>query len=84
MVGAVIAGAIFIVTIVALTVMWIVHNRSVGAGARRKHLAAADNTVNQVDDIVDRYYPQLDIVGQAMAADIRQVISKHRKDTVSR
>lgn len=84
MVGAVIVGAIAIVTIIALTVVWIVHNRSVGAGARRKHVAAADDTVNRVDDIVDRYYPQLDYVGQAMAADIRQVISKHRKDIVSR
>lgn len=51
---------------------------------RRKDLDTATSTVNAVDDIVDRYHPQLDIVGQAMAAEIRDVISKHRKDIVSR
>jgi hypothetical protein len=82
--GALVAGAITIVALLVVGGVGVFVSREPGRRVRRKHLAAAHAAVNDIDDIVDRYHPQLDIVGQAMAADIRQVISKHRKDIVSR
>lgn len=79
MVAAIIAGAITIVAILALTTAGIVSRREPDR-PRRRQLTAAHKTVNDIDDVVDQYHPQLDLVGQAMAAEIRQLISKHRKD----
>lgn len=52
--------------------------------ARRKDLAAATAAINAVDDLVDRYQPQLDLVGQALAEDIRKTVSQYRKDITHR
>lgn len=58
--------------------------REPGRKARRKDLKAARSTINGIDDIVDRYQPQLDLVGRAMTEEIRKLISQHRKETNQR
>lgn len=81
--GVLIGGAVLLMLALAVAGVVLYTVREPGQKVRRKQLTAATRTVNAIDDIVDRYYSQLDIVGAAMATDIRQVISKHRKDTVS-
>lgn len=78
--GIVIGGAIAIILVLAVAGVVLYVVREPGRKVRRKELAAATNTVNAIGDLVDRYHPQLDDVGQAMANEIRNLISKHRKD----
>lgn len=80
---------LFLITTAALAVLAlvglaIVVSREPARTARRKHLRAAFFTINAIDDVVDRYHPQLDLVGQAMAEEIRTLISKHRKEITHR
>lgn len=75
-------GVLVIVIVAMAAALAAVHAR-VGPArtARRKQVAASTAAINAIDDVVDRYHPQLDLVGQLMADEIRQLISKHRKDT---
>jgi hypothetical protein len=82
--GLVIGGTIAILILLAAAGVTVYMVREPGRRVRRKELVVATNTVNEIDDLVDRYHPQLDDVGQAMANEIRQVISKHRKDIATR
>lgn len=75
---AAIVGALVLLAAAGVTVYMV---REPGRRVRRKDLAAANTTVNSIDEVVDRYHPQLDIVGQAMADDIRKLIAEHRKGT---
>lgn len=77
--GLLIAGAIALVIVLGFAGFVTYTVREPGRRVRRKELAASTKTVNAIDDLVDRYHPQLDVVGQAMAGEIREVISKHRK-----
>lgn len=82
--GIVIGAAIAILILLIAGGVIVYMVREPGRRVRRKDLTAAHSTVNAIDDLVDRYHPQLDSVGQAMATEIREAISKHRKDIVSR
>lgn len=50
---------------------------------RRRDFESAMQSINKIDAIVDRYYPTLDVVGQALCDEIRDVIRHHRKEVSS-
>lgn len=83
MIGLVVLAVLLLAAAVAGVI--VVHlKREPGRKVRRRELASALTAINEIDDIVDRNYPQLDLVGQAMVNDIRTLINKHRKETISR
>lgn len=47
---------------------------------RRRELQSARNSVNRIDAVIDMYYPQSDLVAQAMCDEIRNIIKQHRED----
>lgn len=50
---------------------------------RRHDFESAMRSINKIDATIDRYYPTVDLVGQAMCDEIRDVIKNHRKELMS-
>lgn len=51
---------------------------------RQRDLTSATKTINNIDNIVNQYYPTTDLVGQAMGSEIRDAIHTHRKVVTSK
>lgn len=81
MIGALVAVAVVVVVAIA-TATTVLLAREPGRKVRPREVAAAAVAINAIDDVIDRYHPQLDVVGQAMADDVRTLISQYRKETV--
>lgn len=82
MLGLLIGGSIafaVVVVVLMLAIDFTSDNRERGRKVRRRHLAHASETINAIDTIVARYYPNVDLVGQAMCDEIRTAIHNHRK-----
>lgn len=50
---------------------------------RRRDFESAMRSINKIDATIDRYYPTVDLVGQTMCDEIRDVIKNHRKELMS-
>ena len=75
------AGAVVLcVFIVAVAIAGVVAMRAPIRKVRRRDHAAAVAALNEVGAIVDRYHSQLDVVGDAMAGEIRTQITTYRKE----
>jgi hypothetical protein len=79
--GILIGGIVGLLALLIVSGVVIHTIREPGRQVRRKELASSHKAINSIDELVDRLYPQQDLVGQAMADDIRKIIAEHRKGT---
>jgi hypothetical protein len=82
MTGLLIGGSVaFAIVVLALLVAIEVtgDQRESRRKVRRRDLAHASQTINAIDNIVNKYYSTSDLTGQVMCDEIRATIQNHRK-----